>query len=276
MAITTLVLQIPLAAQTYQELSEKAIACIEADSLKQAADYIRQALKKEPANPHNSLLFSNLGTIQRRQHQYEQALDSYTFALNFTPRSIPILLNRATLYMEMGMEKRACTDYSLVLDLDANNTEALLMRAYIYTKQRDYKSARTDYQNLLKAEPTSYNGRLGLATLEHKAGRLSISIQILTQMIDAENVERQTTDTQLALLYISRADTEKDLGQHDAALMDLEAAIHLDDKQAEAYLTRGQIYLAKKKKSLARQDFEQAIALGIPRTDMYDLLQQCK
>ncbi len=56
-----------LFAQTYQELSDRAIACTEQDSLAQAENYIRQALKLEPANPHNALLFSNLGTIQRRQ-----------------------------------------------------------------------------------------------------------------------------------------------------------------------------------------------------------------
>ena len=67
----------PVFAQTYQELSERAIACTEQDRLTQAEDYIRQALKLEPANPHNALLFSNLGTIQRRQRDYDQALESH-------------------------------------------------------------------------------------------------------------------------------------------------------------------------------------------------------
>ena len=73
-------------SQTYQELSERAVAATEQDSLSLAEKYIEQALKMEPANPHNAMLFSNLGTIQRRQHRYEQALDSYTLALNIAPR----------------------------------------------------------------------------------------------------------------------------------------------------------------------------------------------
>ena len=72
----------PVFSQTYQELCDRAITFTEQDSLPQAEEYIRQALKLEPANPHNALLFSNLGTIQRRQRQYEQALESYNFALN--------------------------------------------------------------------------------------------------------------------------------------------------------------------------------------------------
>ena len=79
-----------------------AVTYTEQDSLPQAETYIRRALKLEPANPHNALLFSNLGTIQRRQRKYEKALESYNFALNIAPRAVPILLNRATIYMERG------------------------------------------------------------------------------------------------------------------------------------------------------------------------------
>ena len=96
----------PVFAQTYQELSDRAIACTEQDSLAQAENYIRQALKLEPANPHNALLFSNLGTIQRRQRDYDQALESYTYALNIAPRAVPILLNRAALNLEMGRKMK--------------------------------------------------------------------------------------------------------------------------------------------------------------------------
>lgn len=105
-------------SQTYQELSDRAIVCTEQDSLAQAENYIRQALKLEPANPHNALLFSNLGTIQRRQRDYDQALESYTYALNIAPRAVPILLNRAALNLEMGRNEQARVDYSLVLDLE--------------------------------------------------------------------------------------------------------------------------------------------------------------
>ena len=37
-------------SQTYQELSDRAIVCTEQDSLAQAENYIRHALKLEPAN----------------------------------------------------------------------------------------------------------------------------------------------------------------------------------------------------------------------------------
>jgi tetratricopeptide (TPR) repeat protein len=124
------VMTLPAFSQTYQELSDRAVAATEQDSLTQAEEYILQALKLEPANPHNALLFSNLGTIQRRQRRYDQALESYTFALNIAPRALPILLNRAALYLELGKDDLARIDYSWVLDIDKDNAAQLTTAQY--------------------------------------------------------------------------------------------------------------------------------------------------
>ena len=70
-------------AQTYQQLSERAIECIEKDSLPQAEELLLQALKLEPKNAKNALLFSNLGLVQRRLGEFDKALESYSFGLNF-------------------------------------------------------------------------------------------------------------------------------------------------------------------------------------------------
>ena len=266
----------PVFSQTYQELCDRAITYTEQDSLPQAEEYIRQALKLEPANPHNALLFSNLGTIQRRQRQYEQALESYNFALNIAPRAVPILLNRAAVYMELGRNNLAQADYSLVLDLEKNNEEALLMRAYIYMQQREYKMAKADYERLLKVNPASYNGRLGLATLEQKEGKYEEALSVLNNMIATTGETSQLSSSQYAMLYVARAGVEKDLNHMDMALVDFEEAIRLDSSQPEIYLMRGEIYLAQKKKDLAKRDFEKAVSLGVPQADLRDLLQQTR
>lgn len=240
-----------------------------------AKAYIHQALKLEPANPHNALLFSNLGTIQRRQQQYDQALDSYGIALNMVPTSVPVLLNRAAIYMELGRNNLAQADYSLVLDVDKENEEALLMRAYIYMQQRDYKLARADYERLLRVNPSNYNGRLGLATLEQKVGKHEAALAILNGMLAVRDSHPEFTSSQYAVLYVARAGVEKELQHTDMALIDLEEAIRLDESQLEAYLMRGEIYLSQKKKELARKDFEKAHSLGLPQAELRGLLKRC-
>lgn len=257
-----------LLGQTYQQLSEKAIEYIEADSLPQAEELLLKALKLEPKNSKNAMLFSNLGLVQRRMGEYENALESYTYALNFAPLSVPILLDRAAINLEMGNLDRAYTDYCQVLDEDKQNKEAFLMRAYIYVIRRDFNAARIDYNRLLELDPLSYSGRLGLATLEQKDGKFREALDILNKMI--------TEHAEDAVLYVARADVEREMKHDDLALVDLEEAIRLDASLTDAYLLRGSIYLAQKKKLLAKADFQKAISLGVPPADLHEQLQQCK
>ena len=243
---------VALSAQTYQQLSEKAIECIEKDSFHRAEELLLQALKLEPKNAKNALLFSNLGLVQRRLGEYDKALESYSFALNFAPLAVPILLDRAAIYMETGRTDRAYTDYCRVLDEDKQNKEA----------------SRIDYNRLLELDPQSYSGRLGLATLEQKEEKFRESLDILNKMI-VETPEDAT-------LYVARADVEREMKHEDLALVDLEEAIRLNASLADAYLLRGNIYLMQKKKALANADFEKAISLGVPPADLHEQLQQCK
>ena len=74
-----------LSAQTYDELITRAMNAVESDSLYQAETWFKKALQLEPANMRNALLFSNLGTVQRRMGKNQEALESYSLALNLTP-----------------------------------------------------------------------------------------------------------------------------------------------------------------------------------------------
>ena len=143
-------------------------------------------------------------------------------------------------------------------------------------QQREYKMAKADYERLLKVNPASYNGRLGLATLEQKEGKHEDALRILNNMFAAKGKDAQLSPSQYAMLYVARAGVEKDLKHMDMALVDLEEAIRLDSSQPDIYLMRGEIYLAQKKKDLAKRDFEKAISLGVPQSDLRDLLKQTR
>jgi tetratricopeptide (TPR) repeat protein len=260
---------LPIVAQTaYEQLSAQALQYAEKDSLEQAEELYRQVLKSEPANPHNALIFSNIGTLQRRMQRFSEALESYTYALNIAPYSVPILLNRATVYMEQGLFDRAYIDYCQVLDIDKKNTEALLMRAYIYMTRRDYKAARIDYNRLLEIDTQHYSARFGLAALNQKEEKFRESLDILEKLIGEYPAEAE--------LYITRAEVEHDMNLPDLALTDLDQAIDLNPLSADAFILRGKINLARNKKKLARKDFEKAGSLGVPQSELREWLRQCR
>ena len=274
--LLTLCVAVSASSQSYTELFEQSVVALEQDSLWQAEELITQALKAEPSNEHNALLFANLGWLQRRQHRYEEALDSYTYALNFAPLSVPILMDRATLLMEMGREERARVDYSLVLDLDAHNQEALLMRAYIHQRERNYKEAHADYDSLLRVAPKHYQGRLGLATLYQKEQKYESAMMLLNTLVEEERQASSPEANRLAVLYLAKAHVEWEQGWAEPALIDLEASMKANAQLSEAYLLQGQIWLSQGKKRPAKNCFLRARELGVSDAELREWMLQCK
>ena len=258
----------PSKAQTYDELIDKAMDAVEQDSLLQAEYYFKEALRLEPANMRNSLLFSNLGTIQRRMGKKEEALESYSLALNKTPFSVTMLLNRASLFLEMNDLEKAYTDYCSVLDIDRENPEALMYRAYIYMKRRQYQDARLDYRLYLEIKPGDKTARLGMALVNQKDKRFHEALDEFSRLI----VDYPDD----ASLLKARAELEMEMNSWDMALLDLENAAKLTPDDPEIYVMCGDIYLLQAKKREAYVAFEKAIELGVPRPQLNDRLKASK
>ena len=256
------------AQSSYTEVVEQAMEYTREDSLQQAEELFRKALKMDPKNPRNALLFSNLGTVQKRMGKTDEAIESYSLALNITPYATAILLNRAALYMEQGLLDKAYLDYCNVIDLIPEEQEARLFRAYIYMQRRQYAEARIDYNVILNKDLKNKSARLGLVLLDEKEGRVS-------RALDALNLLISDYPQDVSLLQM-RANMEADQQLWELALMDVEEAIRIDDRNAESYLMKGNLCLKMGKKSEARSAFEKAVLLGIPRTEVQDKLDACK
>lgn len=266
--IISLLIGLPLFGQTYNDWITRAMEAVEKDSLYQAEECFKKALQLEPANMRNALLFSNLGTIQRRLGKNKEALESYSLALNLMPYSVTMLLNRASLYLDMDYLDKAYIDYCNVIDIDRKNKEALQFRAYIHMRRRQYQEARLDYRALLEEDPGNTTARIGMAMVHQKEKRYQESL-------DAFNRLLVDFPKDVSLLK-ARAELEIEMNTLDLALLDLENAVKLNPNDAEIYVMCGDIYLAQGKKREAYVAFEKAIALGVPRPELQDKLKASK
>ena len=257
-----------LSAQTYDELITRAMNAVESDSLYQAETWFKKALQLEPANMRNALLFSNLGTIQRRMGKNKEALESYSLALNLTPYSITMLLNRASMYLDMDYLDKAYVDYCNVIDLDAKNQEALGFRAYIYMRRRQYQDARNDYQKLLEVVPGDKTARIGMAMVNQKLQRYRESLEEFNRLI-------VDYPKDVSLLK-ARAELEVEMNTLELALLDLESAVKMAPNDAEIYVMCGDIYMAQGRNREAYVAYEKAVELGVPRPELQDRLKASK
>lgn len=263
---------VPLAiyatAQSQSEWANRAYAYMEQDSLMQAEECFKNAIEADPTSKQNAMLLANLGAAQRRRGKVREAIESYTSALERAPLTVTILMDRATAYMALGNDDKAYTDLCNVLDKKTDHAEALYYRAFIYTNRREYAAARSDYKRLLTLDPTHENGLLGLALLDQREGRLQAAEQQLSQLID------RYPDN--ATYWQARANVLIEQKLYDLALLDLETAITLQPADAYLYVARAELYLKMKRKAAAKQDLDNAAALGLSRAALGELYKQCE
>lgn len=104
---------------TYVELADSADRYIRAERWTDAERVIVKALRHEPANRSNYLLWSNLGIVRTQMSDYDGALEAYEIGLASAPKSTMLLTNRARTYLAMDRRQEAVDDMTAALESDS-------------------------------------------------------------------------------------------------------------------------------------------------------------
>jgi len=254
--------------QTYTEWIEKSYDFLDNNDLVAAEECLLAAMRKEPANPNNYALLTNLGTIQRRQGKANEALISYTSALSRFPKNMILLDNRASLYAEMGQIEKAITDYTTLLVLEPQNQDALYNRGLLYLQQKNFLEAEGDFEKLLEINDKTVRGRLGYAIMEKMRGNYDESEIIYNYLISKFPKDW--------LLYEGRADLYFLMGKNSRAMADINKIFTESEPTANIYVLRGKIKLSLYEKNGAAKDFEKALEMGYDKEVIAELQQMTK
>lgn len=257
-----------LSAQSYEEYAEHASTYIEKKEYAAAEQSLKAALRKEPANPNNVMLFVNLGTVQRYLGKYEEALVSYNLAINKYPDINNLLHSRAALYCEMSNLSDALKDYTTILERNPNDTDALYRRGLIYMSNKLPKAAEEDFTKLVEIEPNNLQGQMALAMLYKRQGEWQKAEELYTDLIYKNKTN--------ADLYFGRAECNLQLRRLARMQEDLMKASEYGYNDYPLYLLRGQLRLEQSDKRLAKEDFLKALDLGANKEVVDELLRFCK
>ena len=255
-------------AQNYDELITRSFDYLDADSLPEAEEALREALRIEPGNPGNGMLLLNLGTIQRRQGKLKEAEESYTIGLAFLPNNLTLLNSRAQLFAEMEKYPEAINDYTEVIYHDPENEDAYYERALCKLMNQDTLGARLDLEQIDRFNPNSAKSRLGMAYV-YKAQQMW---REASELYDAL-IERNPRN---ASLLRERAEVFYFSNRMGAALDDVNKSIDFDPRDPYSYLLRAQIRYAKGDREFARRDLNQALELGLNKEEVRDLIEKLK
>ena len=204
-------------------------------------------------NPEDASLFEALGmacTMDERLDEAEQAFDR---ALKITPDSTSVLLQRARLLAVRGEQDRSVADIDKAIDIDPENAQARVLRARILQQAGQTDKALADLESVLRDEPDmdaalELRGLIAADRADYPA-----AIRDFRRLV-AQHADDPVLVAQLGTLYLAakqpreairrftraleidadnfpcrrgRSDAAISIGDHKAALADLEKALEL-------------------------------------------------
>ena len=230
-----------------------------------AEQWLLKAFMAEPDNPSNSMVLSNIATLQRYQGKLADAVKNYSLALDMTPHAVTLLLNRAALYVEMDSVQRAIDDYERVCELDMYDTEARYSLGVLAMERGDTKRAEDLFNEIKRINPDSGLYHEGMGLLHKRNGNHSRAAELFTQVIKVQPS---------AQLLGHRADCYLAMKRLNDAEDDIRTALEMTPDDPYLYLLRAKLNKLRFQRDDMTRDIDTAVSLGLPRAYINQALNE--
>lgn len=230
-----------------------------------AEQWLMKAFREDPDNPNNSLVLSNIATLQRYQGRLADAVKNYSLALDMTPHAVTLLLNRAALYVEMDSIGRAEDDYQRVCELDMYNTEARYSLGVLAMERGDNSRAEDLFNEIKRINSNSGLYHEGMALLHKRQGNYARAAELFTQVIKVQPN---------AQLLGNRADCYLILKRLNDAEDDIRTALEMAPDDGYLYLLRAKLNKLRFQRDDMNRDIETAVSLGLSRDYIKQSLEE--
>lgn len=255
---------IPIDTSTvYFALVDSAQQAIKAENWLQAENYLLEAIRSEPGNPSNSLLLSNIATIQRRQGCLNEAIRNYSMAIDLTPNAVTLLHNRAAVYILIDSIALAQADYERIMLIDESDVESRYTHGMLALNLGDTKTAQKDFDDILRINPNSGMAKQGEGYLHKHAGEYEKAAQCFSEVI---KVKPSST------LLANRADCYLATKQLNDASIDIANALELDPDDPYLYVLRAKLNKLRFNREDMERDIKLAVAHGIDKNEARALI----
>ena len=182
---------------------------------------------------NRGMAYSNIG-------EYDKAIADFNQALKLGPKEINSLHNRGLCWLRLGHPERALVDFQKVMAIQPNPSTQNLMKAA--QVKSDVRGAKEEF----------YKGKEAAVKRN-----FDLAIKHFTNAIKTPGVSSRN----LSALYAIRGRAFYDKKQYNNAISDLNRAIELNPKSAQAYSKRGDTFSQNHEYTAAMNDYNKAIAL---------------
>ncbi len=193
------------------------LALLMEEKLEAAEKAFDRAVKLDPDSSGALLQRARVRALRGERPEAIADLDQ---AIRIAPdEAVPLVL-RARIHQQAGDTDRALADLERVLRKHRDHPAALELRGLIAAERNDYAAAISDFRKLVAQKPDDavLVGQLGMLYLAAKQPRQAIKRFTRSLELDEGNFAS----------WRSRSDAEISIGEHSAALADLEKALELE------------------------------------------------
>ena len=231
------------------------------------------------------------GVAALKAKHYDQALSSFTAALNMSPKkdSASVIYNlRAEAYLLKGELNAALDDANESIRLNPGLAGGYVERGTAYRRKGEREKAMNDFDNAIRLNPQFFAGYLGRGVVYRELGDYDEAIKLYNKAIQLNpnyapayydralaysykhEFERAIRDSDEAIrrdpgdasAFYNRGADYETIGNLDKALADYSAAINLKPTDAAAYYRRAHTYERLEKFDKAISDYDQAIRIN--------------
>ncbi len=239
---------------TYVALADSADYYIRKERWHDAERVTVQALRHEPANKSNYLLWSNLGIVRTQLDDFEGAMQAYEIGLACAPHSTTLLSNRARTLLTYNRTDDALADLDSALALDSLLQWPLRMRGLVMLGKGKPEAALDDLKRYLDHYPDDATIRIALGDAESMLGHYDRALEHYEK---AEGLDKDSPEATEKILLAAYADHR--LAEQEPRLKE---ALREWPRHAMFYLLRGTLHRQRYQTEDAELDKKLAVEYG--------------
>jgi tetratricopeptide (TPR) repeat protein len=156
-------------------------------SAQQSRENFKRNLEISTLNPADASAHYNLGLIYQQRRQYEEALASFTRAIEIDPEEIDAHYQLGRIAREQGRLTDAIRHFEAVVRRDARHSQNEIWReiGHAYFQAAQYEDARASFERFLAERASDAEGRYRYGMTLYNLGRAAEAATQMQAVIEA-------------------------------------------------------------------------------------------
>lgn len=204
-------------------------------------------------NPRSWMAYNNLGIIQLRRGEFENAIVQFTKALEIDPAYGEARYNLGNALVRQGAINEAIAEYKQAIELNPRIAGAHVNLGTMLIQTGRVEEAVVHLQNAVATSPNNGAARAALGGAMAKTGRSAEALEHLRAAAEL--------DPRSPAIRNDLGNTLLDLGRTEEAISTFEVALGIDVANAEAHYNLGNALLASRRFEDAAVRFRRATEL---------------